>query len=163
MDCQSTHSTVWVLARIVLLPCFQGIVAGKSIMHRGLPERSPPPTGAKVKRSGRNKTKLAKVGNGFEDMRGMSRSLAIIEYLAVRPGRAVDVTQDLVYPGQQSTALSANSPRLIIFGETRRPNATKSDRRSGSQAQPIRPITACCVPRCRIYIRQSRSRASLCN
>jgi DNA-binding IclR family transcriptional regulator len=67
-------------------------------MHRGLPERSPPPTGAKVKRSGRNKTKLAKVGNGLEDMRGMSRSLAIIEYLAVRPGRAVDVTQDLGLP-----------------------------------------------------------------
>jgi DNA-binding IclR family transcriptional regulator len=34
----------------------------------------------------------------LEDLRGMSRSLAIIEHLAVRPGRVVDVTQEMGLP-----------------------------------------------------------------
>ena len=67
-------------------------------MYRGMPERSPPPTAAKAARSGRKQRKPAKNGNGLEDLRGMSRSLAIIEHLAVRPGRVVDVTQEMGLP-----------------------------------------------------------------
>jgi DNA-binding IclR family transcriptional regulator len=67
-------------------------------MYRGMPERSPQPTRLKAGRSGRKQRKPAKNGNGLEDMRGMSRSLAIIEHLAVRPGRVVDITQDMGLP-----------------------------------------------------------------
>lgn len=67
-------------------------------MYRGMPERSPPPTAVKAARSGRKQRKPAKNGSGLEDLRGMSRSLAIIEHLAVRPGRVVDVTQEMGLP-----------------------------------------------------------------
>jgi DNA-binding IclR family transcriptional regulator len=67
-------------------------------MHRGMPERSPPRAGTKAVRSGRKSRKPAKNGNDLEDLRGMSRSLAIIEHLAVRPGRVVDVTQEMGLP-----------------------------------------------------------------
>ena len=67
-------------------------------MYKGTPERSTPPAAVKAARSGRKQGKLAKNGNGLEDLRGMSRSLAIIEHLAVRPGRVVDVTQEMGLP-----------------------------------------------------------------
>jgi DNA-binding IclR family transcriptional regulator len=67
-------------------------------MYRGVPERSPPPARVKAARSGQKQRKPAKNGNGLEDMRGMSRSLAIIEHLAVRPGRVVDVTHEMGLP-----------------------------------------------------------------
>ena len=67
-------------------------------MYRGTPERSAPPAAEKAARSGRKPRKPAKNGNGVEDLRGMSRSLAIIEHLAVRPGRVVDVTQEMGLP-----------------------------------------------------------------
>jgi DNA-binding IclR family transcriptional regulator len=67
-------------------------------MQRGLSDKSPPPPAAKAPRSGRKPRKTAKNGNGLEDLRGMSRSLAIIEHLAVRPGRVVDVTQEMGLP-----------------------------------------------------------------
>jgi DNA-binding IclR family transcriptional regulator len=67
-------------------------------MHKGTPERTSPPAAVKAARSGRKQRKPAKNGNGLEDLRGMSRSLAIIEHLAVRPGRVVDVTQEMGLP-----------------------------------------------------------------
>jgi DNA-binding IclR family transcriptional regulator len=67
-------------------------------MYKSTPERSTPPAAAKPARSGRKQRKPAKNGNGLEDLRGMSRSLAIIEHLAVRPGRVVDVTQEMGLP-----------------------------------------------------------------
>jgi DNA-binding IclR family transcriptional regulator len=67
-------------------------------MYKGTPERSSPPAAAKAVRSGRKQRKPAKNGSGLEDLRGMSRSLAIIEHLAVRPGRVVDVTQQMGLP-----------------------------------------------------------------
>ncbi len=67
-------------------------------MHRPLPESSSPIAGAKLARSGRKPKTPAKNGNGVEDLRGMSRSLAIIEHLAVRPGRVVDVTHEMGLP-----------------------------------------------------------------
>lgn len=67
-------------------------------MHRPLPERSSQAVGAKLTRSDRKPKAAAKNGNGAEDLRGMSRSLAIIEHLAVRPGRVVDVTQEMGLP-----------------------------------------------------------------
>ena len=67
-------------------------------MHRPLPERSSPTASAKLARSGRKPRTATKNGNGVEDLRGMSRSLAIIEHLAVRPGRVVDVTQEMGLP-----------------------------------------------------------------
>jgi DNA-binding IclR family transcriptional regulator len=67
-------------------------------MYKGTSERSSPPAAAKAARSGRKQRKPAKNGNGLEDLRGMSRSLAIIEHLAVRPGRVVDVTQEMGLP-----------------------------------------------------------------
>lgn len=67
-------------------------------MHRYLSERSSQTIGAKLTRSGRKPKAGAKNGNGAEDLRGMSRSLAIIEHLAVRPGRVVDVTQEMGLP-----------------------------------------------------------------
>jgi DNA-binding IclR family transcriptional regulator len=72
--------------------------AGKFIMYRGTPERSAPAAAGKAARSGRKPRKPANNGNGLEDLRGMSRSLAIIEHLAVRPGRVVDVTQEMGLP-----------------------------------------------------------------
>ena len=67
-------------------------------MYKGTPERSTPPATVKAARSGRKQRKPTKNGNGLEDLRGMSRSLAIIEHLAVRPGRVVDVTQEMGLP-----------------------------------------------------------------
>jgi IclR family transcriptional regulator, KDG regulon repressor len=77
-------------------------------MHRGLPERSHPLQGPRVTPIGRSKSNSAKSnsaksnsaknGADLEDIRGMSRSLAIIEHLAVRPGRVVDVTKELGLP-----------------------------------------------------------------
>ena len=67
-------------------------------MYRGTPEKSAPPAAVKAARSARKPRKPAKNGNGVEDLRGMSRSLAIIEHLAVRPGRVVDVTQEMGLP-----------------------------------------------------------------
>ena len=67
-------------------------------MYRSLPERSSPAAAGKAARSGRKPRKPGKNGNGLEDLRGMSRSLAIIEHLAVRPGRVVDVTQEMGLP-----------------------------------------------------------------
>jgi DNA-binding IclR family transcriptional regulator len=67
-------------------------------MYKGTPERTSPPAAVKPARSGRKQRKPAKNGNGLEDLRGMSRSLAIIEHLAVRSGRVVDVTQEMGLP-----------------------------------------------------------------
>ena len=67
-------------------------------MYRGSPGRSSQPAAAKTQRSGRKPRRPGKNGNGVEDLRGMSRSLAIIEHLAVRPGRVVDVTQEMGLP-----------------------------------------------------------------
>jgi DNA-binding IclR family transcriptional regulator len=68
-------------------------------MYRGMAERSAPQAAVKATRRGRKQPKKsAKNGNGLEDLRGMSRSLAIIEHLAVRPGRVVDVTQEMGLP-----------------------------------------------------------------
>ena len=67
-------------------------------MHRGLPERFSPPVAARVARPGRKPRTAAWKGNGAEDLRGMSRALAIIKHLAVRPGRVVDVTHELGLP-----------------------------------------------------------------
>ena len=67
-------------------------------MHRPLAERTAVHAATKPIRSGRKPRTPAKSGNGVEDLRGMSRSLAIIEHLAVRPGRVVDVTQEMGLP-----------------------------------------------------------------
>src|SRR6476469_10490913 len=67
-------------------------------MQRGFPDRSPPPAGARAARLGRKPKQAPLRANGAEDLRGMARALAIIEHLAVRPGRVVDVTHDLRLP-----------------------------------------------------------------
>jgi DNA-binding IclR family transcriptional regulator len=67
-------------------------------MHRDMSERSEPSAADKAGHAGRKGQRPAKNDNGLEDLRGMSRSLAIIEHLAVRPGRVVDVTQEMGLP-----------------------------------------------------------------
>jgi DNA-binding IclR family transcriptional regulator len=67
-------------------------------MQRGLPDRSPPSAAARAARLGRKPKQAPLKANGVEDLRGMARALAIIEHLAVRPGRVVDVTHDLRLP-----------------------------------------------------------------
>src|SRR4051812_13898959 len=42
--------------------------------------------------------KLTEATHDIEDLRGMSRTLAIIEHLAVYPGRIIDVTNALGLP-----------------------------------------------------------------
>ena len=64
-------------------------------MQRGLPDRFPPSAAARAARLGRKPKQAPLKANGVEDLRGMARALAIIEHLAVRPGRVVDVTHDL--------------------------------------------------------------------
>src|ERR1700744_2536043 len=66
-------------------------------MPRAMIDKSPLPARAKRGRSARKQPKPAN-GDALEDLRGMSRSLAIIEHLAVRPGRVVDVTQEMGLP-----------------------------------------------------------------
>lgn len=67
-------------------------------MQRGLPDRFPPSAAARAARLGRKPKQAPLKANGVEDLRGMARALAIIEHLAVRPGRVVDVTHDLRLP-----------------------------------------------------------------
>jgi DNA-binding IclR family transcriptional regulator len=67
-------------------------------MRRGLPERLPPSARGRVTPSRSKQRNSATNGTGAEDIRGMSRSLAIIEHLAVRPGRVVDVTKEMGLP-----------------------------------------------------------------
>jgi DNA-binding IclR family transcriptional regulator len=67
-------------------------------MRRGLPDRFPPSAAARAARLGRKPKQAPLKANGAEDLRGMARALAIIEHLAVRPGRVVDVTHDLRLP-----------------------------------------------------------------
>jgi DNA-binding IclR family transcriptional regulator len=67
-------------------------------MQRGLPDRFPPSAAARAARLGRTPKQAPLRANGAEDLRGMARALAIIEHLAVRPGRVVDVTHDLRLP-----------------------------------------------------------------
>src|SRR5262249_495396 len=67
-------------------------------MQRGLSDRFPPSAAARTARLGRKPKQTALKANGAEDLRGMARALAIIEHLAVRPGRVVDVTHDLKLP-----------------------------------------------------------------
>jgi len=70
---------------------------GFIIMERALTKRATPPA-ERVARAGRKPKLEAQKGNGAEDLRGMARALAIIEHLAVRPGRVVDVTNELGLP-----------------------------------------------------------------
>ena len=67
-------------------------------MQRGLPDRFPPSAAARAASLGRKPKQAPLKANGVEDLRGMARALAIIEHLAVRPGRVVDVTHDLRLP-----------------------------------------------------------------
>lgn len=67
-------------------------------MQRGLSDRFPPSAAARATRLGRKPKLAPPKANGVEDLRGMARALAIIEHLAVRPGRVVDVTHDLRLP-----------------------------------------------------------------
>lgn len=67
-------------------------------MRQALPKKSAPPLDARVARLRRKPKISAGNANGAEDMRGMARALAIIEHLAFRPGRAVDVTHELGLP-----------------------------------------------------------------
>jgi DNA-binding IclR family transcriptional regulator len=67
-------------------------------MQQGLPDRVPPSAAARAARLGRKPKQAPLKANGVEDLRGMARALAIIEHLAVRPGRVVDVTHDLRLP-----------------------------------------------------------------
>jgi DNA-binding IclR family transcriptional regulator len=67
-------------------------------MHRGLPERPQPSARGRVTPLRGKQRNSATNGTGAEDIRGMSRSLAIIEHLAVRPGRVVDVTKEMGLP-----------------------------------------------------------------
>lgn len=67
-------------------------------MHRGLPERPQPSARARVTPLRGKQRNSATNGTSAEDIRGMSRSLAIIEHLAVRPGRVVDVTKEMGLP-----------------------------------------------------------------
>lgn len=67
-------------------------------MDRALRKRPAPPADARVVRPRRKSKVGAGNANGVEDMRGMARALAIIEYLAIRPGRVVDVTHELGLP-----------------------------------------------------------------
>jgi DNA-binding IclR family transcriptional regulator len=67
-------------------------------MQRGLPDRFPPSAAARAARLSRKPKQPPLKANGAEDLRGMARALAIIEHLAVRPGRVVDVTHDLRLP-----------------------------------------------------------------
>jgi IclR family transcriptional regulator, KDG regulon repressor len=68
-------------------------------MHRPAAERTPSSlAGRKLSRTAGKPKASAENGNTVEDLRGMSRSLAIIEHLAVRPGRVVDVTQQMGLP-----------------------------------------------------------------
>ncbi len=69
-------------------------------MHRELRKRSAAPVAARVARTrprGKPKAGTGKA-NGSEDLRGMARALAIIEHVAIRPGRVVDVTHELGLP-----------------------------------------------------------------
>lgn len=67
-------------------------------MHRALPKKSAPPLDARATRLGRKPKIAVSNGSGAEDLRGMARTLAIIEHLAFRPGRVVDVTHELGLP-----------------------------------------------------------------
>ncbi|MGC1358554.1 MAG: IclR family transcriptional regulator [Xanthobacteraceae bacterium] len=67
-------------------------------MYRSLPEKLSSAAAGKAARSGGKQRKPGKKDGGLEDLRGMSRSLAIIEHLAVRPGRVVDVTHEMGLP-----------------------------------------------------------------
>ena len=67
-------------------------------MQRGLPDRFPPSAAARAARLGRKPKQAPLKANGVQDLRGMARALAIIEHLAVRPRRVVDVTHDLRLP-----------------------------------------------------------------
>lgn len=67
-------------------------------MDRALPKGSAPPVNARVTRLRRKPKRAVANGSGAEDMRGMARALAIIEHLAIQPGRVVDVTHELGLP-----------------------------------------------------------------
>jgi DNA-binding IclR family transcriptional regulator len=71
---------------------------GNETMLRGLPEKPRPSAGGRETPLGRKHRKSARNGNSVEDISGMSRSLAIIEHLAIRPGRVVDVTNEMGLP-----------------------------------------------------------------
>jgi DNA-binding IclR family transcriptional regulator len=67
-------------------------------MHQALPKKSARPSNARMTRVSRKPKIAAGNANGAEDIRGMARALAIIEHLAVRPGRVVDVTHEMGLP-----------------------------------------------------------------